>query len=277
MADYGQYYDESWDSLAQAWPAMEYQDSEDEDPRAWASAPTSMPHGQAHQGMLHPKHAPHFDGRSSWFKYEEVVYDWLDITTLDAEKIGPSLKNKLIGDAEILKNMLDGERLREPADGGRVAAKYLMDTLRPNFIKGTTNVFMYRFLKFFSERRGNRDFLQWQNMLQVTVKRLRESWMDLLAEVTITSTEWLDFAMTENVRRTEVNLQVAWITAAAQQLQQNLPPGTPTQLELLDENNEDHFDQWCEQRKRKHERAFPFSENLLAMFHLVLAELSADQ
>ena len=81
----------------------------------------------------------------------------------------------------------------------------------------------------------------------------------------------------ENVRRTEINLQVAWITAAAQQLQQNLPPGTPTQLELLDENNEDHFDQWLEQRKRKHERAFPFSENLLAMFHLVLAELSADQ
>ena len=33
-----------------------------------------------------PKIPPAFDGRSSWFAYEEAIDDWLDITTLDAEK-----------------------------------------------------------------------------------------------------------------------------------------------------------------------------------------------
>ena len=48
-----------------------------------------------------PKIPPAFDGRSSWFAYEEAIDDWLDITTLDAEKHGPSLKNRLYGDAAI--------------------------------------------------------------------------------------------------------------------------------------------------------------------------------
>ena len=38
-----------------------------------------------------PKIPPSFGGRSSWFSYEEAVDDWVDITTLDPEKLGPSL------------------------------------------------------------------------------------------------------------------------------------------------------------------------------------------
>ena len=36
-----------------------------------------------------PKIPPAFDGRSSWFAYEEAIDDWLDITTLDAARQGP--------------------------------------------------------------------------------------------------------------------------------------------------------------------------------------------
>ena len=43
-----------------------------------------------------PKIPPSFDGRSSWFSYEEAVDDWVDITTLEAEKQGPSLKTDLL-------------------------------------------------------------------------------------------------------------------------------------------------------------------------------------
>ena len=43
-----------------------------------------------------PKIPPSFDGRSSWFAYEEAVDDWVDITTLEAEKLGPSLKTDLL-------------------------------------------------------------------------------------------------------------------------------------------------------------------------------------
>ena len=41
-----------------------------------------------------PNIPPSYDGRSSWFAYEEAVDDWVDITTLEAEKQGPSLKKQ---------------------------------------------------------------------------------------------------------------------------------------------------------------------------------------
>ena len=69
-----------------------------------------------------PKIPPSFDGRSSWFAYEEAVDDWVDISTLDAEKQGPSLKNRLEGDAAIYKSLLDRDRLRDPDHGVRPAA-----------------------------------------------------------------------------------------------------------------------------------------------------------
>ena len=75
-----------------------------------------------------PKIPPSFDGRSSWFAYEEAVDDWVDISTLDAEKQGPSLKNRLEGDAAIYKSLLDRDRLRDPDHGVR----YFKDTIRPH-------------------------------------------------------------------------------------------------------------------------------------------------
>ena len=39
-----------------------------------------------------PKVAPSFDGRISWFAFDEAIDDWLDITTLAPGKWEPSLK-----------------------------------------------------------------------------------------------------------------------------------------------------------------------------------------
>ena len=60
---------------------------------------------------------PPFDGSTSWFKYEEL-------------KRVPTLKNRLVGDAEMYKGLLDREHLRA-ADG----VKYFRDTLDPHFIR----------------------------------------------------------------------------------------------------------------------------------------------
>ena len=35
-----------------------------------------------------------YDGRSSWFAYEEAVDNWLDVTELEEEKWGPALRNR---------------------------------------------------------------------------------------------------------------------------------------------------------------------------------------
>ena len=60
------------------------------------------------QGIQYaPKVAPSFDGRTSRFAYEEAIADWLDITTLTPEKWAPSIKAKLVGDANIYTPLLD--------------------------------------------------------------------------------------------------------------------------------------------------------------------------
>ena len=72
---------------------------------------------------------PLFDGSTSWFKCEELIDDWLDLTVLEVEKRGPALKTR--------------KPLRA-ADG----VKYFRDTLRPHFIKGAQSVILWRFYQF---------------------------------------------------------------------------------------------------------------------------------
>ena len=65
---------------------------------------------------IRTKIPPLFDGSPSRFTYEEFIDDWLDLTVLEAEKRGPALKNRLVGDAEIYKGLLVREPLKA-ADG----------------------------------------------------------------------------------------------------------------------------------------------------------------
>ena len=63
--------------------------------------------------LMSAKVPPAFDGRGSWFAYEELVYDWLDITTItEKEKHGPMLKQRLTGDAVVYKSSFDREKLK---------------------------------------------------------------------------------------------------------------------------------------------------------------------
>ena len=77
-----------------------------------------------------PKVPPQFHGQSSWFEYEDLIDGWLGITTLDADKHGPSPKNALVGAASFYKSMflmLDNALLRDPDRG----LSNVKDTLRP--------------------------------------------------------------------------------------------------------------------------------------------------
>ena len=87
------------------------------------------------------------------FKYEELIDDWLDLAVLEGEKRGPAPKNRLVGDAEMYKGLLDREPLRA-ADG----VKYFRDSLRPHFIKGAQNCDPLEILSIHpSKKRKHRD------------------------------------------------------------------------------------------------------------------------
>ena len=68
---------------------------------------------------------------------------------LEETKRGPALKNRLVGEAEMYKELLNRESLRA-TDG----VKYFRNTLGPHFIKGAQNVFLWRFYQFNRARRG---------------------------------------------------------------------------------------------------------------------------
>ena len=70
------------------------------------------------------------DGRTSWFQYEEIIDDWLGLTTLDPDKHGPALKNRLVGEAAVYKSLLDRDVLKT-----RECVRHFKDALRPNCVK----------------------------------------------------------------------------------------------------------------------------------------------
>ena len=61
-----------------------------------ANSYTRLPHGMS----MTPKIPPGFDGIMSWFEYEQLVEDWVALTTIEPARQGPSLKTRLTGLAE---------------------------------------------------------------------------------------------------------------------------------------------------------------------------------
>ena len=112
------------------------------------------------------------------------IDDWCDITELEQEKWGPALRNRLEGEAFVYKRLLDRDGLRQPNGRG---VENFKRTLRPHFVKGAQTVFLYRFMNFMKNNRGNGDLMKWMTRFQTDGRRLAESWMHLLPELDLMS------------------------------------------------------------------------------------------
>ena len=182
----------------------------------------------------------------------ELINDWLDLTVLEAEKRGPALKNRLVGDAETYKGLLDRESLRT-ADG----VKYFRDTLRPHFIKGAQSVFLWRFCQFTRASRGNIEMVNWTGKFSLLFKRLKDSSLDMLPMSTLS----------EEQRQNQYLADVARKNADRQ----------TRRVELLDPNSQATRDRWNATQVSNHERLFPFSDNLTTLMFTVASDLNEAQ
>ena len=186
---------------------------------------------------------PSYDGRSSWFAYEDAIDDWCDITELDADKRGPALRNRLEGEAAIHTRLLDRDRLKDPTNG----VKYFKSFLRPLFVKGAANVFLYRFQQFMNMHRGNGDMLRWITRFQLSVNRMQEAWNDTYIPIM--------YPNNAEVR--------AFVTGLPEEEQAELTP-------------EQAMERANNRLKDQHARTIPITPNLVALIFVSLSDLTQD-
>ena len=210
-----------------------------------ASGYTRMPHGVA----MTPKIPPGFDGIMSWFEYEQLVDDWVALTTIEPARQGPSLKTRLTGLAEKYKELLDNNRLKDPEQG----VEYFKKFLRPYFVKGVQHVYIYRFLQLFKTWRGQKGYVTWITDFEIMLKKVKRAWMDLLPTIDISNEQFTSVAQQE---------------PAFQNAQ-----SPADQYAVL----EDLHARFTSRRNREHARLFPIEDNLLAQLFLVQADLSENQ
>ena len=203
-----------------------------------------------HQGSMGvtTKVPPLFDGKTSWFQYEELIDDWVDLTTLDTAKHGPALKNRLTGEASVYKSLLNRDILRTAR-----GVQHFKDILRPNFVKGPQSVFLWRFFQLVRSHRGSQDFVKWIGRFTVQRKRVHEAWMDLLPQYTNTSEAYLRDVATLNTTN------------------------TATQQPAVDARSEETFNHWKNEQSNRHKAKFPLGDNLYTLIFIVISDLSEAQ
>ena len=236
---------------AHPWSGVVVASYEDEDDDEYTAMSTShaLASGELRPGeLMNNKIPPAWNGGGSWFAYEELVYDWEDSCILDKDKRGPALKNRLCDEAAVYKPMLDREKLKSENNG----ADYFLNTMRPHFVKGVQNVFLYRLFQFMQLRRGRLEINRWIAKYALMRKRLRDSWMDLYKPTTRDSTD--------------IAFQIASLRNYCQANEKAFPTDDIEQLRLINELN-----------TVKHEEKFPFSDNLFTLIFMVSSQLQESQ
>ena len=241
-----------------------YEDEPNDDYESYAMRQRMQPHGGQLMmtTQVTTKVPPGFDGKTSWFAFEDAIDDWCDITELEAEKWGPALRNRLEGEASVYKRLLDREQLREPNGRG---VEYFKRTLRPHFVKGAQTVFLYRFMRFMKNNRGNAELMKWMTRFQIDGRRLEESWMDLCPELDLTSPAIV--AEVTARRNAHNNAQAAFHAADNNHV---IVPWNDDMIQAV-------HNEAIGLHRQQHRDLFPLSPNLIALIFISTADLSQDQ
>ena len=204
-----------------------------------------------------PKIPPSFDGQSSWFEFEDLIDDWVNITTLSAEKLGPSLKNALTGNAEYYKKMLDNEQLRHERNG----ITYFKETLRPYFVKGANHVFLWRFMQLFRTWRGNGEFVSWIARFEVASKKVMEAFMGLRGLLDLSTVPQPDDFNFPDILSQQQYMLLQGLQDPAER------------RENAERIRSEHIDAL----KQAYRDTFPLSDNLMSLIFLVQSDLNEQQ
>ena len=146
---------------------------------------------------------------SSWLKYSNAVEEWFHLTKKELKRRGPATAAPLSGRAELFKERLDRDWLKQPETG----VEYFLATMRPYFAKDNHAIFMFRFWQMLRCNRGQTDYQRWLikyqiariKAIDITSLRSGQNHADVVAEVN-------RFRQAEH-DRLRAELRQAWIGA----------------------------------------------------------------
>ena len=97
---------------------MSAQDTGDDDENTALNTANTFATGELpHGAVMSTTVPPNWNGRGSWFAFEELVYDWENGCTLDKALRGPAFKNRLHDEAQVFKPMLNRDLLKDENGG----------------------------------------------------------------------------------------------------------------------------------------------------------------
>ena len=132
-------------------------------------------------------------------------------------------------------------------------------------MKGAQTVFLYRFMRFMKNNRGNGDLMKWMTRFQIDGRRLEESWMDLCPELDLTSPAIV--AEVTARRNAHNNAQAALHAADNNHV---VIPWTDDMIQAV-------HNEAIGLHRQQHRDLFPLSPNLIALIFISTADLSQDQ
>ena len=135
------------------------------------------------------------------------------------------------------------EKLKDKVNG----VQYFKSYLRPLFVKGASNVFLYLFQQFMTLRRGSGDMLRWITRFQLSRARMQEAWNDTYVPITDVN-----------------NPEVRAFSTLTQEEQNTITP-------------ENALAAANASMKSQHSRTIPITENLVALMFVSLADLTQNQ
>ena len=201
------------------------------------------------------KQPPSYDGKVSWFRYEELVGEWVTIKTGGRTQERTPPQKQTHRRCYMYKAALQNDLLQDPDEG----VSYFKNTLKKYFLKGATNVYLYRLLSFFNHRRQNQEFLIFTSQFEVLLMRLKAAWMDLMPVFTAQSPSFRQ----ANARTIARHQQAAGT---------RVPPPV-----LLNQDDPTVLRQYTTGTLDRQRDAFPFADGLIAQFFIIQSELSDQQ
>ena len=107
------------------------------------------------------------------------------------------------------KAVLQNDLLQNPDEG----VNYFKNTLKKYFLKGATNVYLYRLFSFFNHRRQNQEFLIFTSKIEILLMRLKAAWMDLMPGFTAQSPSFRQSVQDANARTIARHQRAAGVRA----------------------------------------------------------------